>query len=375
MKKVRILSLLVAAIMICTLFAGCGLFGGKTVMTVGGNPISEKIYEGALAQAASYFSQNFGIDATQILDMELSEGVTGADVIKENADSFVLEFESVNLFAKENGVALTAEDKKQLKEDKKAQIEAAGGRKAFLESLASNGISETFYDYFVACQKLYTKISEELFAADGKYAPTADMMIKNLEGYARVKHVLVMAQKDAEDYAEKKALAESVVSRARAGEDFDALITELGEDPGMQSYPYGYIIDKDGYTLTGSQMIKEFTDASHALAIDGVSDIVPSDYGFHIIKRYTLDENYVKENAATLAPEFSFVAFTEQMNAYIEGVEVVHADAYDKIDIHKVLGADKPLGAGAEEEHSADDGHDHGAEAEVPEIELTPVTE
>jgi parvulin-like peptidyl-prolyl isomerase len=42
-------------------------------------------------------------------------------------------------------------------------------------------------------------------------------------------------------------------------------------------------------TTTGSGMVQEFTDASIALAVGGVSAPVQTDYGFHIIKRYPID--------------------------------------------------------------------------------------
>lgn len=381
MKKARILSLLVAAVMICTLFAGCGLFGGKTVMKIGGNAISESVYAGGVSQAANYFNQNFGIDISQVLDMEIGEGVTGVDVLKENAEGFIKQYESIRIFAKENGVELTAENKKAIKDNKAQQIESAGGRKAFLDSLKESGVSESYFDYFLECQQYYLEVNEQLFTGEGAFAPNAEYIAKNADSYVRVKHVLIMAKKDAEDYEEKKALAESVVKRARAGEDFDALITELGEDPGMQSNPNGYLLDKDGYTPSGSRMVAEFSEASNALAVDGVSDIVPSDHGFHVIKRYPFTAEFIKENEAALATEFASLAFSEKITEFMNTLEVEYTDAYEKIDFHKMLGADKPLGAGAEEEHSADDGHDHSAEggevidAEDAGITLTPVTE
>jgi len=42
-----------------------------------------------------------------------------------------------------------------------------------------------------------------------------------------------------------KPKAEEVLNKAKNGEDFEALIKEYGEDPGMESEQY-----KDGYTVT-----------------------------------------------------------------------------------------------------------------------------
>ena len=75
-----------------------------------------------------------------------------------------------------------------------------------------------------------------------------------------------------------KAFAEEILARALAGEDFDALIAAYGTDPGMQTYP-------DGYTFTRYVMVQEFQDAVEELEIGQISGIVPSRFGFHIIKR------------------------------------------------------------------------------------------
>ena len=73
-------------------------------------------------------------------------------------------------------------------------------------------------------------------------------------------------------------VANDILARARAGEDFDMLIAAYGEDPGMQANP-------DGYTFTSGVMVAEFEQATRELAIGEISDLVPTQFGFHIIKR------------------------------------------------------------------------------------------
>ncbi len=369
MKKTRILSVILAAAMLCTLLSGC--MGGKTVMKIGGNAISEEIYSAAVSYADSFFQQSYGFSMADALDTELSEGVTGADMLKEQADGLVKEFESVVLYAKEKGIELTKEEKDQIKEAKDAQIESAGGRKAFLDSMSESGMNEAFFDYIMERQQIYSKLYTELFTGEGEFAPTAEEVVASLEGYARVKHLLIQTKEGDADYAEKKAEAEKYLARAKAGEDFDALITELAGtgdgDPGMSSYPNGYVIDANGYTPEGSQMVTEFTTASHALAENGVSELVPSDYGFHIIKRYPFGAEFIKENLDEYSGNAGMNAFAEELTKFMENVEIEYTKAYEEIDVHKILGVEKTNGAavGDAEEHSADDGHDHGTEGEA----------
>ncbi len=369
MNKKSIISLALATTMICSLFTGC--MGSKTVMKIGGNSISEEIYSAAVSSAdIVMFQQNYGFSMADMLDQELSEGMTGADMLKEAADSIIKEYESLALLAEENGIKLGKEEKAAIKENKNKQVESAGGKKAFLEGLAESGVNEAFFDYIVERQQLYSKVYEELFTGDGKFAPTAEQVAENMEGYARVKHVLIQATEGDADYAEKKAQAEKIAERAKSGEDFEALISEIAEagdgDPGMQSNPNGYIIDASGYSADGSgQMVKEFTEASHALAENAVSNVVTSSFGFHIIKRYPFGAEYIKENYEQYASYAAIDLLTQEISNFMQNVEVEYTDAYDEIDIHEILSVEKTLGVETpSESHSYDDGHDHSTQAE-----------
>ena len=77
--------------------------------------------------------------------------------------------------------------------------------------------------------------------------------------------------------------AESVLKLVDEGGDFEALMEEYGEDPGMKNVAY-----KNGYlTYAGDTgFVTEFADACAALTEDGMtSGLVGSDFGYHIIRR------------------------------------------------------------------------------------------
>ncbi len=369
MKRIKLLSLVLVAVMLCSVLAGCG---ATTVMKIGDANISKDVASAAIAYADLIFQQNYGLSLASMLDQEMGEGQTGADLLKGQAEAVLREFEAVNQFAKSEGIELDKEDIDYLKETKKNQIETDGGKKEFLKKLKESNMSEEFYDYIMRGQITYSKAYSELFTGEGKYAPTAETIAEQFsKDYFCVKHVLVMAKDTDADFAEKKAKAEDIAKRAKAGEDFDALIAEFGEDPGMESSKGGYIMDAEGYTPAGGQMVAEFTEASTPLAIGGVSDIVKSEHGFHIIKKYPISAEHIATDLAGFTSQVGSAIFGEKVMAFAETLEIEYTDAYEKLDLHKILGADKPLGADVEEE--SHEGHDHEAEGEeLPEITLTP---
>ena len=86
-----------------------------------------------------------------------------------------------------------------------------------------------------------------------------------------------------------KAKAEEVLAKVKAGEDFETLLKEYGEDPGMESEE-----NKDGYTMArDASMRKEFLEASFGLKEGETSDLVATDNGYHIIKVYEATEDVV----------------------------------------------------------------------------------
>ena len=122
-------------------------------------------------------------------------------------------------------------------------------------------------------------------------------------GYRYVKHILIAlsdedtnaistarsggddtgADKLRDDALAKiKSKSDEVLAKAKAGDDFDKLIEEYGEDPGMKEDP----AKTKGYEIgSESSFVEEFRDASMQLAkVGDISDLVGTDFGYHIIK-------------------------------------------------------------------------------------------
>jgi len=96
----------------------------------------------------------------------------------------------------------------------------------------------------------------------------------------RASHILVAVPQnaDAATKAKARAKAEGLLKKIKAGEDFAALAKANSEDPGsaLQGGDLG--------PFQPGQMVGPFNDVAFKLAPGAVSDVVETQFGFHIIK-------------------------------------------------------------------------------------------
>ncbi len=145
--------------------------------------------------------------------------------------------------------------------------------------------------------------------AVGQYYETNKYKYTNLEKQARARHILVKVDAAATDdvKAQKRALIDGLLVRVKAGEDFAALARQFSEDPGSGAQGGDL-----GYNARG-RMVKEFDDAMFALEPGQVSDVVTTQYGFHIIKLEGFREGNVTLEEAT--PEIAEQLYRESEGA------------------------------------------------------------
>lgn len=155
---------------------------------------------------------------------------------------------------------------------------------------------KSYYDSEVKAQKEGTSIEDlELYSAPG--VRVKHILIALPEAEQEEFNNLVNSQKteEAEAYLKEKLKgiypkAQEVLNKVKSGEDFDKLIEEYGEDPGMVGNDEGYTVKNDG------QFVAEFEEAALKLKAGQTSDLVSTIYGYHIIKAYEV----IKEKVYTL---------------------------------------------------------------------------
>lgn len=164
------------------------------------------------------------------------------------------------------------------------------GEEMFTMQLDAMGITEEMYKTFstlsMYASKWYEKYSEGAVSDE-------DISKTFHKDYVKAKHILI--KKTADDGTDVSADAytkiEDIKKQLDGGADFDTLMNENSEDPGLQTAPNGYVFTK-------GQMVQEFEDAAFKLEPGQTSDIVESSYGYHILKKVELTDADLDEKTS-----------------------------------------------------------------------------
>jgi len=356
-KKISALLLCVA--MVATLLSGCGAakvdpiqeafgYSKDTVFaTIDGDKITAEDYLPWLANYTSYIDNMYKSMGMEGLnwDEDMGDGVKARDFMKSEILDSVKILWTIEKIAKEEGVKLSAEDKKLSAENLAKAVETSGGQEAYDAYLKSMCLTQASMQRITNMEALTGKLEEALCREGGKFDATKDTVHAYMDeqGILKAKHILLLTKDPAVDgktysaakIAEQKKKADDLLAQLRAAEDpitlFDTLMNANSEDSGLKGNPDGYLFSTkpDGKDFT-SRMVPQFEEGTAALEYNKISEVVKSDFGYHIILR--LDP---------LADEATFKKYQEkwygvQMDKLyqerMDAMEVKTTEAYDKLD-------------------------------------------
>jgi ppiC-type peptidyl-prolyl cis-trans isomerase len=290
--------------------------------------------------------------------------------------------------AKQEGVTLTDEEEAQVQEDLQKQIDSlyagyaskvdqsitdeaeirAAEEKLLLADLKTNGltynsyvkqleaslrdaaigekyIKSLFVELTVSDDEIQAHYDKQLAYYQERYAEDAANYYDDYsdylangglqplvvpEGYSYYKHILVLKAKEGEE-KDVDAIVAEIYKKIETGEDFDALIEEYGEDPGMKNEPYkteGYILSE----ANASDYYEEFATAALALENEGdiTAEAIESTAGKHIIKKLgpveakTVSLDEVKDTIRELVQkEKEDALYKEHLAQWKEEVKIV----------------------------------------------------
>lgn len=238
---------------------------------------------------------------------------------------------SIEELAAELDAGLTTNNLVDMEATFQQAVEEMGGKEAFLSYLQMLGISRDTFDRLSASSYLYINLLDLVFREDSQLY-LSDEDYSNHATYAD--HILIATQdmKTGEallptQTVEKYQLAEDLLEQILAAEDPEAKFAELADeysdDPGREENPTGYI-------YTAGSMVEEFEMAASQLSPGEFSEVVQSDYGFHIILRRDLAAELKADESKKV--EIAKEYLNKQLVQKRSASQVVYDDCLKEVD-------------------------------------------
>ena len=223
------------------------------------------------------------------------------DYLIDDAVQAITQYQVILDKAKEYGYKLEPADEEELANTREYYVDYFGGEEAYQRQLASEGLDEELFTKLNTVPILYRKIYAAFLSADGPFVPSDEEFSRFLSdnGYIRAKHILLSTQDDegnplsdverSRKYQEAKDILFQLNFATDLVETFDTLMQERSEDNGLTVYP-------GGYTFRRGEMVAPFEDTAYSMEPGQLSEIVESDFGYHIILREPLDMELAKDD-------------------------------------------------------------------------------
>lgn len=326
MKKT--VTIMIVIMMVLLMATGCG--SSKTVLTVDGNeiPMGEAVF--VLREMETMYEGQFGptIWSTGY------EGKSFNDIAKNGAIESLTRLYITKLEAQKQGVELSDEELTEVDEMQEEYLIVKTEKELKEDGISLDDLHNVFVYNFLG-EKLMdlSLVDFEVDDAALEAALAEDVNYKQIQthGYEGVlekvtaQHILFStvnedkSEKSDEEKMEALETATKVLEDIRAGSiTFKDAIDQYSDDPAK--------VDNDGtYSFYKGEMAPEFEDAAFNMKIDEVSDLVLTEFGYHIIKKIDHilpseeDIKNVMEYESFLIEQYEMAQKQEAYNVLYEG--------------------------------------------------------
>ncbi len=311
-----------------------GLSGDEVVARLGEADITAGHLLYWLSQVITSYLSQFGGQVTALpWDTEMTEGVTFAQYMLDQAlDAAVLHC-SLREMAEQDGLTPTPSIASELEaEYLDLVIQAEGDEEKVTHMFWATMLTKELLTTLNENSDLYNQLREKRFGEDSGHYPTDAEVNAYLNdiGRYRAKHILLATidlnarePLDEAAIAQKRATADDLLSQLRAAEDpialFDDLMHQYSEDTGLEANP-------EGYTTEKGEMVAPFEEAALALENGEISGVVESDFGYHIILRLPMNPDEFRTDCVN-------DLFQKSLDQERERLGVEKTDAFGRIDV------------------------------------------
>lgn len=256
----------------------------ETVADVNGTKITLGQYEFMLKMNKASVESTIG--GTERWDQKDQNGETYKDKYKTLVLDQMINTELLAQNAEKEGIKVTDKEIQSSFNELKTYINSDEEIKGAAEEL---GINDEFLKEQAKLSLLIQK-SQEKFYKEGKVSESEmkEYYDKHIDEYKKdeveASHILIKTTDDNNkplseaEQKKAKAKAEKVLKEVKAGGDFAELAKKYSDDPG--SAAQGGALGAFGKGM----MVQEFEDAAFGMEPGEISDLIKTDFGYHIIK-------------------------------------------------------------------------------------------
>ena len=252
------------------------------------------------------------------------EGVTMEENMKDMVLAQLSQIKAMNLLARKEEVELTKEEKEKAREAGEEFYKGLKEEERKLLGLEEYRVIEMYEEYAIA-NKLYyylvRDINPEVSDDEARTITIEHILIKTYSLNEKGEPVPYDRTK------KRKALdkANEVLEKIKSGEDFNRLVDEYNED------------EQSIYSFRKGEMNLDFETTAFNLAKDEISNIVETEYGYHIIKCITtFNQEETDINKTIIVEKKREEAFDQTYSSFVEGLtKIFNEKLWNKVTLWK----------------------------------------
>ena len=168
-------------------------------------------------------------------------------------------------------------------------VDSLGGRHAYKkmlhETYMTDNVARLNYAASLLQGNLFTSYVEYLGVIESDAEEIYSIIMEG-STFIRTRHVALFKDNGRTD-EENRRMIEEIREELLGGADFDALVSAYGEDENLT---------RDGYYFMKGEMQEQYEAAAFLLDVGDVSDVIETEDGFYLIKRYEKQREYVLLN-------------------------------------------------------------------------------
>lgn len=272
-----------------------------------------------ISEAKVYMNTSMGqyeeLFGKQIWAKDLG-GITLNQDLKDTILARLAQIKVMNLLSEEYELSLPEETKDKIERAADRYIKSYSDDEINRLGIDRERIIQMYSEYALAnmvYEEVTKDINPEISDDEARTIKVKHLLIKN---YVLDSNGNKVEFSKGDDKKARK-LAEKAYEELVAGADFDEIVAKYNQD------------DKVSYSFMKGDMPKEFEEAAFNLGNDEISEIVKTEYGYHIIKcMSTFDQEETDSNKRKIVQKRKNEAFDE---IYTQFVKTLHSNLNEEL--------------------------------------------